>query len=349
MLNTTNGDTIAIDAMGSDRGPSEIVESVYLSMHNPEAAGNVILVGDTAILEPLLAAKGLLKDPRVGLFHASQVITMDDKPLQSLKQKKDASMVRAIELVKEKKADAVLSCGNTGSLMACGTIKLRTLPGFERPALATIIPNTKTPSILIDAGANPEPEVKHLVNNAILGSLYAQAILNIENPKVGLLTIGTEEGKGNQLINAAHEILKQCQGAIHYTGLAEGFAIFEDTVDVIVCDGFVGNIVIKAAESLINMLKDFIKEEMHSSVKHKIAGYLCKDIAVTAKKTLDPEQFGGAPLLGLNGLVMKAHGSSNRYAFMHAIRIGRKFLKFNINDKAVEIAKQLESKLTVSA
>lgn len=327
---------IAIDAMGSDKGPAEIVAAVRLAVDSVQDLRPVILVGNEAELKPLLEKEGLSSHPTISIFHASEVITMDDKPLVALKKKRDASMLRAIELVKDGKAACVLSCGNTGSLMAAGTIKLRTMDGVDRPALATVMPRKKGHFVLVDAGANPTAKAEHLVHNAVLGSDYCKLVLGIEKPKVGLMTIGTEEGKGTDLINQAHALLKNVDGLINYQGLIEGFQTFEEGVDVVVCDGFTGNILLKVCESLFSLLKEFVSEELQRNTKRKLGYLLSKGAFDAIKGQLSPERYGGAPLLGLKGNVLKAHGSSNRVAVMNAIRIANEIVNNELNRHILE-------------
>ncbi len=318
---------IAVDAMGGDLGPPEVVAAVEIAL--AESSGNipVTLVGDEAILKPLITRHGLDGHPSLRLFHASEVITMADKPLPSLKRKKDASMFRAIELVKSGEASAVVSCGNTGALMAGGTIKLRTLEGIDRPALAAIIPRENGHFILIDAGANPEAEAEHLVHNALLGTHYARVVLGIANPRVGLLTIGTEEGKGNALISATHEHLKSLGNLINYAGPTEGFQVFTDHCDVAVCDGFVGNLLLKSWESLAHFFSATLKAELKANPLRMGGAMLSRGAFKALKKRMNPDVYGGAPLLGLRGNVLKAHGSSNRHAIKNAVLAAGKIVK----------------------
>lgn len=331
---------IAVDAMGGDLGPSEVVEAVKLAHHEIPDLGKLILVGDEAVLEPELKRLSLSTNPAIEIHHASEVIGMDEKPLQSIKRKRDSSIVRAIELVKQGEAAALISCGNTGALMAGGTIRLRTLAGVDRPALASVIPNQKKHFILIDAGANPESRPENLVHNAILGSIYSKIALGVESPRVGLLTIGTEEGKGNELTHQTHELLKRIDGIIDYSGPIEGFQVFDNWVDVVVCDGFVGNILLKTCESLFHTLKDYLTEELTRTPIRKLGALLAMGAFKEMKQQLNPDSYGGAPLLGLKGNILKAHGSSNRIAIMNAIRIGNEMIAHNMNEHILdEIAK----------
>lgn len=332
---TTSRETgrIAVDAMGGDLGPAEVVEAVKLAVARERGLNPITLVGDQAVLLPLLAHAGLSNAELVSVFHASEIITMDDKPLQALKKKKDSSMVRAIELVKEGQASVVVSCGNTGALMASGTIRLRTMEGVARPALAAVVPRENGHFILIDAGANPDAKPEHLLHNAVLGSHYCSVMLGIASPRVGLMTIGTEEGKGNALTADTHELLKRAQGIINYAGPIEGFQVFAEHVDVVVCDGFVGNIMLKSWESLVNFFSSMLKEELRATPLRTVGALLSKGAYTALKDRVNPERYGGAPLLGLRGNILKAHGSSNRHAIHSAIRAANAIIKADLNHR----------------
>lgn len=333
--------SLAIDAMGSDKGPAEIIEGIALALRGCHASDTFFICGDEAILKPLLSQSGLSDEKRIQIVHATQVISMDEKPLRAIKQKKDSSMFRALELVKEGKAQAVISCGNTGSLMAGGTIKVRPLKGVERPAIGTIIPSNGCHYVLIDAGANPEPKPEHLVHNGIMGSCYAKTVLGIERPRVGLLTIGTEEGKGTELVQLAHEKFKKINGEIiNYFGPVEGFQLFDNQVDVVVCDGFVGNILLKTSESLFEMIKTVLKEELTATPIRKLGALLSKGAFEGMKRKLNPVAFAGAPFLGLQGNVLKAHGSSDRYYIEGAIGMAHTVIQ---HDMLAEIQENVET------
>lgn len=318
---------IALDAMGGDLGPSEIVAAVQIALADPALANDLTLVGQPALLEPLLKQHGLASHPRIRLHAASEVVTMEDKPVQALRRKKDSSMARAIELIKTGEAGALVSCGNTGALMAGGTIRLRTLEGIDRPALAAVIPRANGYFILIDAGANPEAEPRHLAHNALLGSHYARVILGVAKPRVGLLTVGTEEGKGNALTKATHEILKQSDGIIDYVGPTEGFQVFTDHCDVAVCDGFVGNLLLKSWESLAKFFKGTLEQELKANPLRMAGAVVSRGAFKALKSRMNPDRYGGAPLLGLRGNMIKAHGSSNRHAFAAAILAADKVVR----------------------
>lgn len=325
--------TIAIDVMGSDMGPEEIIIGIKKALVEDKSEFGIIVVGNEEIITPMLLRHNLIRESRVMVYNASEVIEMDEKPIQAIKIKKDSSMMRAIEIVKLGTASAVLSCGNTGALMAGGTIKLRTMQGIERPALGTVIPGKIKNFIFIDVGASPDPKPESLVDNAILGANYAKIALGAKNPRVGLLSNGTEDGKGNMLVQTAHRLFKAQEGVINYGGLLEGFNLFDGQYDVVVCDGFTGNVVLKSLESSVRLFKEIIKEEVYKSWISKIGMLLAKGAFMRMKKRLPIDKFSGAPLLGLNGLVVKAHGSSNRKQIAGAIEITLRCLRKRMNDR----------------
>ncbi len=316
--------------MGGDLGPAEVVEALKLVLGSGEPMEPILLVGDETVLKPLLAAAGLHTHPKVSVVHASEVVTMEDKPLQAIKRKKDSSMIRAIELVKTGEARVAVSSGNTGALMAGGTLRLRTMTGVDRPALAAVIPRDNGNFILIDAGANPEARPAHLVHNAILGANYAKVIFGLDRPRVGLLTIGTEEGKGNALITETHDQLKKITAVINYVGPIEGFHVFRDHVDVVVCDGFTGNTLLKTWESLAKFITGLLKQELKQNPLRLTGAVLAKGAFDALKARMNPDRYGGAPLLGLRGNILKAHGSSNRHAWASAIRAAEKIIQHDL-------------------
>ncbi|MGB0744421.1 MAG: phosphate acyltransferase PlsX [Opitutales bacterium] len=325
--------TIAVDTMGGDLGPTEFIRGLLYATQEFELEHDFILVGKGRLLERLLKVRKFrVPAERIQIHHASEVIGMDEKPVQALKKKKDSSMAQAIELVRDGKADAMVSCGNTGALMAGGTLRLRPLEGVDRPALGITIPSRKKPSVLIDVGANPESEPINLLHNAVLGSNYAKAALGIEKPKVGLLTIGTEEGKGNSLINETHVLLQKINGIIDYLGPIEGFHIFDGEVDVIVCDGFVGNVVLKSSEALYAFIGNTMKEEMVRNPKRIIGAALSKSAFRDMKLRLNPDKHAGAPLLGIKGNILKTHGGSNYTAIANALRIAGQIVQHDMLD-----------------
>lgn len=326
--------TIAVDAMGSDLGPTEFIRGLLYATEELRLDSDFILVGKGRLLERLLKVRKLSVDPaRIRIHHASEVVSMEDKPIQALRKKKDSSMAQAIELLREGQANAVVSCGNTGALMAGGTLRMRPLDGVDRPALGIIVPSRKKPFVLIDVGANPESSALNLMHNAVMGANYAKAALGCTRPRVGLLTIGTEEGKGNNLINASHAFLRAIdEKVIHYTGPIEGFQIFNGDVDVVVCDGFVGNVVLKSSEAVFSFIGDTMKEELIRNPKRVLGAALAKSAFRDMKTRLSPDQHAGAPLLGLKGNILKSHGSSNYIAIANALRIASEIVKHDMVD-----------------
>jgi glycerol-3-phosphate acyltransferase PlsX len=324
---------IAVDAMGGDLGPAEVVAALKLAFEAFPDLCPVTLVGDEAKLQPLLQDAHLAGHPKLALLHAADTIVPHDEVMTALKRKRDASMLRAIDLVKEGSASVVVSTGNTKILVAAGTLKLRTLAGVERPALAPVIPREGGHFILIDAGANPECRSEHLVHNAILGHHYCRLELGIESPRIGLLTIGTEEGKGNSLIHETHDALKRLGGLVNYRGPIEGFQIFADHVDVVVCDGFTGNICLKSWESLSRFFRQELKSQLSATPLRRLGALIARNGFVGLKRRIQPERYGGAPLLGLKGGVIKAHGSANRYSIMNAIHDASEFIRVDLNHR----------------
>lgn len=325
--------TIAVDTMGGDKGPTEFIRGLFYAIEELKLECNFTLIGNQRLLERLLKVRKLdVYTDRIKIVHSTQVIEMDEKPIQALKSKKDSSMVKAIALLKKQEADAMISCGNTGALMAGGTLRLRQIPGVDRPALGIIIPSKKNPFVLTDVGANPESTPENLVHNAVLGSNYAKAALNIANPRVALLTIGTEEGKGNTLTNATHTLLQEINGVINYVGPIEGFQLFDGDIDVVVCDGFVGNIVLKSSEALFSFIGSTMRQELVRNVKRKIGAVLSKSAFKDMKTRLGPDQHAGAPLLGLRGNILKSHGSSNYVAIANALRIAQEVVMHDMID-----------------
>jgi glycerol-3-phosphate acyltransferase PlsX len=326
--------TIAVDTMGSDLGPTEFIRGLFYATEELGIDCDFTLVGKGRLLERLLKVRKLSIDPgKIHIHHASEVVTMHDKPIQALRKKKDSSMAQAIELLRDGKAHAVVSCGNTGALMAGGTLRMRPLDGVDRPALGIIVPSKCKPFVLIDVGANPESTPINLMHNAVLGANYAKAALGVDKPRVALLTIGTEEGKGNSLINATHTYLQQINGkVIHYVGPIEGFQLFDGGVDVVVCDGFVGNIVLKSSEALFGFIGSTMKEELLRNPKRILGAALSKSAFRDMKVRLSPDQHAGAPLLGLKGNILKSHGSSNYIAIANALRIAREIVRHDMID-----------------
>ena len=313
--------------MSGDRGCGIAIAGVKQALANDGSIAAVLLVGREADIQQALA-QNQLTDKRVEIVPASEVLTMEDKPLEGIRKKKDSSMVRAIELVRNGKADAVISCGNTGALVA-GSMKLGRLDGVERPAIACRMPSRTQDFILLDAGANAVCEPRHLGQFAVMGSLYANQMLGVKNPRVGVLSNGSEESKGNDLTREAARLCGLLD--LNFIGYVEGFDLFNDGVDVVVCDGFVGNIVLKAAESLGTNIGRLLKKELTANPLRKLGAVLLRGGLRDLKRRIDPEVYGGAVLMGLNGVVIKAHGSSRERAIASAVRVAAEEIKHNLN------------------
>ncbi len=313
--------TLAVDAMGGDFGPRVTVPATLVIVReNPRLI--VILVGQEALIQPYLKDLNPPLASRVSIVHTDEMVTMDDKVAVALRNKRHSSMRLAINLVHEKKAQACVSAGNTGALMAISRFVLKTHANIDRPAIMSALPTQKGHCHMLDLGANVESEAHHLVQFAHMGSIVAQALEGVERPRVALLNIGEEEIKGNDLIKQAHQLLKA--SSLNYIGYVEGDGIFKGEADVVVCDGFVGNIALKTTEGVAKMMASFIKEEIQRNWLTKITGVIAYPIWKGLKKRMDPGSYNGASLVGLTGIVVKSHGSADIASFAQAIRVAMK-------------------------
>ncbi len=319
---------LVVDVMGGDHGCDVVIGGVKPALAAYDPIKELFLVGDKAQIEAALE-RHRIRDARVKIIHASQVLTMEDKPVVGLRKKKDNSIARAIDLVKEGRADAVISVGNTGGIVAAATIKLRPLESIERPAIAAVMPSATGEFVLVDAGANPDCRAIHLVQFAIMGSIYSREILGHRNPRVGILSNGTEELKGTDLTREAAGLCRQLD--LNFIGYCEGHDLFADRVDVVVTDGFIGNIVLKAAESLGKTFLGVLKSELTANPWRKFGATLVRSAFRQIKRRMDPDAYGGAPLLGLRGHVIKAHGSARETAIMNAIRVSIEAIQHQIS------------------
>jgi phosphate acyltransferase len=324
---------IVVDVMGGDRGPDVVVYGARLALEELSGITELFLVGNEADIQNALK-KSRLTDKRVQVVHASQVLTMEDKPVEGLRKKKDCSLLRAVDLLKDGRGQALISTGNTGGLVAASTIRLRTLEGVERPAIAPVMPSERGYFILADGGATPECKPIYLAQFAIMGSLYCQKILGAKNPRVGILSNGTEEIKGTDLTREAHKLCQKLD--INYVGYVEGHHLFNDAVEVVVADGFLGNIVLKTCESMGRAVGRFLKRELDATPVRRLGKVLAGKAFLALKTKLDPDAYGGAPLLGLNGTVIKAHGSANARAIKNAIRVATETIQHQLNESIVE-------------
>lgn len=307
--------TVALDAMGGDNAPVETVKGAVEAVQELDV--NIKLVGQEDIVKAELA-KYVYDKERIEVVHASEVISTDEVPTMAIRRKKDSSLVVALNLVKNGEADAIVSAGSTGALLTGALLIVGRLPGVERPALGTCLPNKKGFSFLLDSGANVDCKAKYLEQFAKMGSVYVENVFGVKDPKVALVNIGAEKEKGNALTKETYELLEQAEG-IHFTGNIEPRNIPFGEADVIVCDGFVGNTILKLSEGLAKTLVDIIKEEITKGAYKLAAAMLVKPFK-NVKKRFDADEVGGAPFIGLKSLVVKAHGSSNAKAFKNAVR-----------------------------
>jgi glycerol-3-phosphate acyltransferase PlsX len=323
---------IAIDAMGGDHGPPVTVPAA-LAFAREHADAQLLLVGRQGELEPLLA-KGGAERERVQLVHADEVVAMDDPPALALRGKRNSSMRVAVNLVKDGQAEACLSAGNTGALMAISRFVLKTLDGIDRPAIATVLPNIKGGvTTMLDLGANVDCTAEHLFEFAILGAALVAAVQEKESPSIGLLNVGEEIIKGNEVVKRAAELLRA--SPLNFHGNVEGDDIYLGTTDVIVCDGFVGNVALKTSEGLAQMLATMVREEFMRSPLTKAAALLAYPVLQRFRRRVDHRRYNGASLLGLRGIVIKSHGSADAKAFGHAIDVAYQAVRHRLLERTV--------------
>jgi phosphate acyltransferase len=321
---------VAIDALGGDRAPDEIVAGAV------EAA--------TADVEPILFGPAGLDAQGLRLVETSQTIEMDAQPVEAVRARPGSPLVRAIRAVADGEADAVVSAGSTGAALAASLLHIRRLPTVHRPAIAVVIPARAGPTVLIDAGANADARPEHLLQFGYMGAVFAQEILGIAEPEVRLLSIGEEDEKGNQLTLEAHELLRDSD--LLFGGNTESRRLLEGDADVVVTDGFTGNVALKALEGTIRSLLDWIRGELESSPRGKLGGLLIRPAARRVQRRLDPETYGGAYLLGLRGIVVIAHGSSSRVAIANAVRLAARGVEHQV---VARLAQQLPDRVVASA
>jgi glycerol-3-phosphate acyltransferase PlsX len=318
---------IAVDAMGGDHGPAVVVEGAVAAVR--EFGASVILVGDKAAIERevgRLAAQSLA----IEICHASQVVGMAESPSHALRRKKDSSLKVAAELVKDGTAAGLISAGNTGAAMAISMFVIGVLPGVDRPAIAAVLPNLRKFTILLDAGANVDPKPWHLLQFAVMGHVYARDILGLDSPRVGLLSVGEEEGKGTELTKEAYDLLKD--SSLNFLGNVEGRDIYNGRCDVVVTDGFTGNVALKISESLAEMLGSMIREELTRDTRSKVGAALAMPAFERFRRRIDYTEVGGAPLLGIDGATIICHGASPVKAIKNAVRVAREWASAGLNE-----------------
>jgi glycerol-3-phosphate acyltransferase PlsX len=319
---------IALDAMGSDKAPRPEIEGALQAARHHGA--HVLLVGPETRLKSELAHYPGARRLPVEIVHASEVISMDDK-VEAIRAKRDSSIRVGLRLVREGRAAGFVTAGNTGAAMATAKMVLGALPGVDRPALAAAFPTVmNTAAVLLDVGANVDCEAVNLEQFAVMGDIYCRAIFGMKRPRVGLLSIGEEEGKGNNLTREAFNVLKRLP--IHFIGNVEGRDLYNGHVDVIVADGFVGNVALKTSEGVAKLVRTVLKETLKATITRQVGAYLSRDAFSDFQKRLDHTEYGGAPLLGVKGVCIITHGSSNTNAIKNAIRVASEFAEQRVNE-----------------
>ncbi len=323
---------IVLDGMGGDHAPAATVEGAVLAAREFDI--QIIIVGIADVLKRELSKYGN-HFPKIEVYHASEIIDMHDAPAVSVRKKKDSSINVAVKLVKEGRAQAIVSAGNTGAVVCATTLYLRPLKGLERPGIAIVAPTLKGVSLIIDVGANIDPKPVHLYQYGIMGDVYSRAILQKFNPTVGLLNIGLEASKGTDFIKRTYTLFAKSR--LNFIGNVEGRDLFNGKCDVIVCDGFVGNVVLKVSESLAESLSALLKRELGESFITRIGALFSKSALLAMKKEMDYTEYGGAPLLGIDGICIICHGSSSAKAIMNAIRVAIESIDHKVNEHIVEL------------
>jgi glycerol-3-phosphate acyltransferase PlsX len=332
---------IALDAMGGDFGPPNIVAGAVMALKEYPYIAKLFLVGDTPRIEAELKQHGC-NDRRIEIAHATQVVEMCDGAVDAVRRKKDSSVSRAVDLVKKGDAAAIVSAGHTGAAVAATTIKLRTLPGVDRPGIAAVIPSETNIFVLIDAGANSDPRPDHMVQYAIMGSVYSRHVLGYEKPAVGLMSIGDEDMKGSDLTKEVFKMLKQSD--LNFRGNIEGHDLFADPVEVAVCDGFVGNVILKTCESIGDAIFKWLRHELMKTKTRMLGAYLARNAFLTIRKKVNYEEYGGMPLLGVNGICIIAHGASTPLAIKNALRVAAESIEHQVNPHIVEEVRRYHEK-----
>jgi glycerol-3-phosphate acyltransferase PlsX len=325
--------TIAVDAMGGDHGPSMTVPAVC-GLLRADSGLQIVLTGLPAVVEPLLAAESALAG-RLEFVACADTVAMDETPAEALRKKRDSSLRRAVDLVHDGRADACVSAGNTGALMATARFVLKTLPGIQRPAIVSPIPAIGGHTHMLDLGASTGATPLQLMQFAVMGSVLAADIHSIEKPRVGLLNIGTEENKGSEILQEAGRLLKS--GTLNYVGFVEGHDIMSGGVDVVVSDGFTGNVALKTMEGAVRMLLATSREEIYRNWRTRLLGMFSRPLFRLMAKKLDPRVYNGATLVGLNGVVIKSHGAADAVAFRNAIRIAAIEARKGVPKQIVEL------------
>ena len=330
----------AVDVMGGDHAPDAILAGCFAAANDLAPGDQIVLVGDEQVVRPALAAAELgERASQYEVAHASQVVAMDESPVEAVRRKKDSSISVAVKLVADGAADVFLSAGNTGACVAASQLRMRTLTGVSRPGIGVIIPTFHGPVVLCDAGANVEPQPHHLLQYAVMAACYSRAVCGVEVPRVGLISVGEEEAKGNDVTKEAHKLLRG-EGQVNFVGNIEGRDFFRGVVDVVVCDGFVGNVMLKSFEGLSDGLFRAVMFELGESAPDLLGPM--KQVLGKIKHRHDWQEYGAAPLLGVNGYTLIAHGASDARTIHNALKAGRRLVASGVNDRIVNHLREAE-------
>lgn len=324
---------IAVDAMGGDFAPENVIGGVKLALEAYPKIGKIFLTGDESRVKAEIDRQSV-PGSRIEIVHTTEVVEMHESPAKAVRRKKDSSISRAVDLVKDGTAAAIVSAGNTGAAVTAATLKLRTLPGVERAGIASPIPNEFGTCNIVDAGANVDAKALHLLQYGIMGAVYAEHVLGSKNPTVGLMSVGTEESKGTDFTREVFAMLKASR--LNFIGNVEGHDLFETKLDVVVCDGFVGNVVLKSCEATAKAMFKWLKHEIVATPIRKLGALLAKSAFMAVKERSSYESYGGSPLLGTNGICIIAHGSSSALAMKNAIRVAAESVDHRVNPIIVE-------------
>ncbi|MEC5128898.1 phosphate acyltransferase PlsX [Verrucomicrobiales bacterium BCK34] len=333
---------IALDVMGGDKAPEATMEGAMEALDSfGEDLEVLFLVGDETLIKKSLNHYSYAHR-RIEVVHASEVVTMHDSAVKSVRQKKDSSISVAVDLVKKGNCDAVVSAGNTGAAVAAATIKLRNIPGVERAGIASALPNEHGPCNIVDAGANVDAKPSHLLGYAIMGSIYARHVQGKKNPIVGLMSVGEEDSKGTDFTREVFELLSE--SGLNFRGNIEGHDLFESELDVVVCDGFVGNVILKSCEATAKVMFKWLKQDIKATPIRQMGALIAKDAFKATKERGNYETYGGSPLLGVNGTCIIGHGSSSPRAIRNAIRVAAEAVKHHVNPHIEEAMAELAKK-----
>ncbi len=328
---------IALDAMGHDEGPAKLIEGAALALREFADISRLYLTGDEPRLVAELKRVGC-NDRRIEILHCTQVVEMQDDAAYAVRRKKDSSVSRAVDLVKQGDAEAIVSAGHTGACVTAAKVKLRTLEGIERPGIAATMPTETNLFVLIDAGANTQPTPQQMLENAIMGAVYSRHVLGYKNPSVGLMSIGAEDEKGNDFTRETFNLLRASK--LNFRGNVEGHDLFEKPVEVVVADGFTGNIVLKTSEAIAHAIFAWVKHEIKKGALTTLGGLLAKPALKRIHKKTNSDEYGGMPLLGVNGTCIIAHGGSSPVAVKNAIRMAAESIRHQVNPHIVEEVKR---------